>query len=67
MNTQSEMPTTEKRPTLVAGIAARFGTIAIFIILQAVILFLTAGRLTWTWARTWASTGDSAYPCCNSI
>jgi protein-S-isoprenylcysteine O-methyltransferase Ste14 len=50
MNTESEMPTTENRPSVAAGIAARVGTIAIFIVVQAVILFLTAGRLTWTWA-----------------
>ena len=32
------------------GILKRSGTIAIFLILIAVILFLTAGRLNWTWA-----------------
>jgi protein-S-isoprenylcysteine O-methyltransferase Ste14 len=50
MNTKSEMPTSEKRPGMAAGIAARVGTIAFFIALQAAILFLAAGRLTWTWA-----------------
>jgi protein-S-isoprenylcysteine O-methyltransferase Ste14 len=32
------------------GILARFGQIAILIILQAAILFLAAGRLDWVWA-----------------
>ncbi len=50
MNTKSEMPTTENRPSAAAGIAARVGTVAFFLILQAVILLLAAGRLTWTWA-----------------
>jgi protein-S-isoprenylcysteine O-methyltransferase Ste14 len=50
MNSKSEMPTTEKRPSVAAGIAARVGTVAFFVVLQAVILFLAAGRLTWTWA-----------------
>jgi protein-S-isoprenylcysteine O-methyltransferase Ste14 len=50
MNSKSEMPTTEKRPGMAAGIAARVGTVAFFVVLQAVILFLAAGRLTWTWA-----------------
>lgn len=50
MNTKSEIPTTEDRPNGAEGIVARVGTIAIFIVLQAVILFLAAGRLTWAWA-----------------
>jgi protein-S-isoprenylcysteine O-methyltransferase Ste14 len=50
MNTQHEIPTTEKGSSAAAGIAARTGTVAFFIVLQAVILFLTAGRLDWTWA-----------------
>lgn len=50
MNSKPEMPTTEKRPSMTAGIVARVGTVAFFIVLQAVILFLAAGRLTWTWA-----------------
>lgn len=50
MSTKSEIPTTDHRPTLAAGIVARLGTVAVFLVLQAVILFLAAGRLTWTWA-----------------
>jgi protein-S-isoprenylcysteine O-methyltransferase Ste14 len=50
MNTKPEMPITEKRPSVAAGIAARVGTVAFFIVLQAGILFLAAGRLNWTWA-----------------
>jgi protein-S-isoprenylcysteine O-methyltransferase Ste14 len=46
----SETPMTENRRNLAAGIFARIGTIAIFIVLQAVVLFLAAGRLNWTWA-----------------
>jgi protein-S-isoprenylcysteine O-methyltransferase Ste14 len=50
MNTKSEIPPTEHQPNVVAGILKRSGTIAIFLILIAVILFLAAGRLNWTWA-----------------
>jgi protein-S-isoprenylcysteine O-methyltransferase Ste14 len=50
MNAKSEMSTNEKGPGMAAGIAARVGTVAFFIVLQAAILFLAAGRLNWTWA-----------------
>jgi len=50
MNTILETPPTEKRPDVAAGIAARFGAVAIGFALQAVILFLGVGRLDWTWA-----------------
>jgi protein-S-isoprenylcysteine O-methyltransferase Ste14 len=40
----------EPRPDLTAGIVARFGQVAAVFVLQAVILFLCAGRLDWTWA-----------------
>ena len=50
MNTKSEIPPTENHPNLAAGIVMRFGAIAIVFVLQAVILFLAAGRLNWTWA-----------------
>ncbi len=50
MNEQSELPASERRRSLAAGIVARVGTVAFFIILQAVILFLSAGRLSWMWA-----------------
>jgi protein-S-isoprenylcysteine O-methyltransferase Ste14 len=50
MNEESESPAAEKRSSLAPGIATRVGAIAFFIILQGVILFLAAGRLTWMWA-----------------
>ena len=50
MNTKREAPTDKNRPGVAAGIASRAGTVAFFIVLQGVILFLTAGRLDWTWA-----------------
>jgi protein-S-isoprenylcysteine O-methyltransferase Ste14 len=50
MSSESETPKPENRPNLAGGIAARVGTIAFFVVLQAVVLFLAAGRLDWTWA-----------------
>jgi len=50
MNTKSERSPSENRPNVVAGILKRIGTLAIFFVLIAVILFLAAGRLDWTWA-----------------
>jgi protein-S-isoprenylcysteine O-methyltransferase Ste14 len=50
MNEECGIPAAEKRSSLAAGIATRAGTVAFFIILQGVILFLAAGRLSWTWA-----------------
>ena len=50
MNTESEIPPTENNPNVGAGILKRIGTLAIFFVLIAVILFLAAGRLNWTWA-----------------
>ncbi len=50
MNTRSEIPPTEKHPNAVAGILKRAGAVAILPVLMAVILFLAAGRLNWTWA-----------------
>ncbi|MCJ7531415.1 MAG: hypothetical protein MUO64_10345, partial [Anaerolineales bacterium] len=50
MNTKSEISPTENRPNLAAGILMRVGTVAIFFILIAAILFLSVGRLNWTWA-----------------
>jgi protein-S-isoprenylcysteine O-methyltransferase Ste14 len=49
MNTKSEIPPTGS-PNVAAGILMRAGVIAIFLVLTAVILFLAAGRLNWTWA-----------------
>ena len=50
MNTTSEIPPTENRPNVAAGIVMRFGTVAIVFVVQAVILCLAAGRLNWIWA-----------------
>jgi protein-S-isoprenylcysteine O-methyltransferase Ste14 len=44
------MSPSEDRPSLATGIALRIGAIAFFLILEAVILFVAAGRLDWTWA-----------------
>jgi protein-S-isoprenylcysteine O-methyltransferase Ste14 len=40
----------EGHPAVVVGILKRAGTIVIFLVLIAVILFVSAGRLNWTWA-----------------
>ncbi|MGD0020603.1 MAG: isoprenylcysteine carboxylmethyltransferase family protein [Candidatus Limnocylindrales bacterium] len=50
MGTQAGMSPSEDRPSLATGIALRIGAIAFFLILEAVILFVAAGRLDWTWA-----------------
>jgi protein-S-isoprenylcysteine O-methyltransferase Ste14 len=50
MNAKSETTPTEKRPNIAAGIARRVGTVVIFLVLQAVILFLASGQPNWTWA-----------------
>jgi protein-S-isoprenylcysteine O-methyltransferase Ste14 len=50
MSVKSENQPIEKRANVVAGIVKRFGQIVILLIVQAAILFLTAGRLNWTWA-----------------
>lgn len=55
MNTKSEIPPTQHHPSLVKGILMRFGVVMFFLVLQAVILFLASGRLTWAWA--WAYLG----------
>ena len=57
MNTKSETPSTNNRPNTTAGILKRVGTVAIFLVLTAVILFVAAGRLNWTWA--WVYLGIS--------
>lgn len=49
MNTKSEIPPMENPTNVVAGIIARFGQVAILLVFQAAILFLTAGRLDWIW------------------
>jgi protein-S-isoprenylcysteine O-methyltransferase Ste14 len=50
MNATSEVPPTENRPNTAAGIVMRFAQVLIVFAIQAAILFLTAGRLNWTWA-----------------
>jgi protein-S-isoprenylcysteine O-methyltransferase Ste14 len=57
MNTKSENSKNENGPNVAAGVVARVGTIAIFFVLQAVILFLAAGRLDWTWAWVYLGIG----------
>lgn len=57
MNRKSDTSKTEYRPNVAAGIAARVGTVAFFMVLQAAILFLAAGRLTWTWAWVYLGIG----------
>jgi hypothetical protein len=57
MDSNSGIPTTENRPNVAAGIVVRVGTIAIFLVMQAVILFLAAGRLNWTWAWVYLGIG----------
>jgi protein-S-isoprenylcysteine O-methyltransferase Ste14 len=50
MNSESPTPATENRPRIAAGILKRTGTLAVSIVLIAVILFSAAGRINWTWA-----------------
>jgi protein-S-isoprenylcysteine O-methyltransferase Ste14 len=57
MNNISETPSTEKQANLVTGILMRAGTVVIFLILIAVILFVSSGKLTWVWA--WVYLGIS--------
>ncbi len=50
MNTQTGNPPAANRPDTTKGILARFGQIAVGLVLQAAILFLAAGTLAWVWA-----------------
>jgi protein-S-isoprenylcysteine O-methyltransferase Ste14 len=45
-----DIPHTEKQPNAVAGILKLARAVAIFPVVMASILFVTAGRLDWTWA-----------------
>ncbi len=56
MKDESGVQSTEKRKTA-AGVAMRAGTIAVFMIVQAALLFGGAGRLDWSWA--WVYIGIS--------
>ncbi|MCX6025577.1 MAG: isoprenylcysteine carboxylmethyltransferase family protein [Chloroflexi bacterium] len=49
MNATSEVPPSESHHSILAGIAIRLGTLAIFLVLNGGILFLAAGRLRWIW------------------
>ncbi len=57
INAKSEIPFPDNRPNLAAGILKRGGTVAVFLFLISVILFLAAGRIDWTWA--WVYLGIS--------
>ena len=57
MNTKSETSSTDDRPHTTAGILKRIAAVAIFLVFTAVLLFLAAGRLNWTWA--WVYLGIS--------
>ena len=50
MNVKSEIPPTTNHQNIAAGIIIRFVQVAFVFILQAVILFLSAGRSNWIWA-----------------
>jgi protein-S-isoprenylcysteine O-methyltransferase Ste14 len=50
MSAQAGRPPKEGRGSLATGIAVRIGTVAFFVVMEAVILFAAAGRLDWTWA-----------------
>ena len=53
----SETPSKKGRSDIVSGILARFAQIAVVFLLQAAILFLAAGTLSWIWA--WVFLGIS--------
>jgi protein-S-isoprenylcysteine O-methyltransferase Ste14 len=57
MNKKSEVMPGEEKPSLIAGILKRTGTMAFFFVLIAAILFLSAGRLDWTWAWVYLGIG----------
>jgi protein-S-isoprenylcysteine O-methyltransferase Ste14 len=57
MHTTSEIPPIENRPNIRADIVRRFAQVAFVFAVQAALLFLTAGRLDWTWA--WVFLGIS--------
>ncbi len=57
MNQKTETTAGEGKSTLIAGILKRVRTVAIFFVLIALILFLSAGKLDWVWA--WVFLGIS--------
>jgi len=50
MKTNPEIRTVGKKESIAAGIKNRFAQVAVFLILQGLILFMAAGRSTWIWA-----------------
>jgi protein-S-isoprenylcysteine O-methyltransferase Ste14 len=50
MNNKPEVIPSEGKPNLMAGMLRRAGTVAFSFVMIAAILFLSAGRLNWTWA-----------------
>ncbi|MFZ5810379.1 MAG: methyltransferase family protein [Chloroflexota bacterium] len=50
MNTSSNVPSNHHQHEVTSGILARFGQVAITILIQAIILFLGAGKINWIWA-----------------
>ena len=52
----------EKRSNTAAGVALRVGTVVVFMVLQAALLFGGAGRLDWPWTWTQAVLGKEWSP-----
>jgi protein-S-isoprenylcysteine O-methyltransferase Ste14 len=50
MNTESDIPRTEEHPNAMAGVFKVARALAIFPVVMAAVLFVTTGRLDWTWA-----------------
>lgn len=57
MSNESDIPPAGKRRSVAAGIAARVGSVAVVLIAEMAILFLSAGRLDWRWP--WVYLGTS--------
>jgi protein-S-isoprenylcysteine O-methyltransferase Ste14 len=57
MNSTSEVPTAEDRPSIRVGILKRFMQISVIFVFQAAVLFSAAGQLNWVWA--WVYLGIS--------
>jgi protein-S-isoprenylcysteine O-methyltransferase Ste14 len=53
----SVAPPARRRPEVAAGVSARFAQIGVGFVIEAAILFLAAGRITWLWA--WVYLGIS--------
>jgi hypothetical protein len=50
MSTSSDVPPSEGRGDLSRGILIRFGQVTFVFVVQALILFLAANKLSWLWA-----------------